>query len=79
MAGPVFAHGNLNQYFSTFQFLFDGINRARHSMLRSAQPDLIYPVWCLTRLNADRVISGVLQYAQVGILSTEVLARLFMW
>jgi len=30
-------------------------------MLKSTQPDLINPVRCLTRLNADLVISGMLQ------------------
>ncbi len=58
---PVKSFVNGNQYFSTFPFLFDGINRIRNAMLRPAQPDLINPVRCLTRLNADRVISGVLQ------------------
>lgn len=28
-------------------------------MLKSAQPDLIYPVRCLTRLNTDPVITGM--------------------
>ena len=43
-------------------FSSDGFSRVGHSMLGPAQPDLINPVWCLTRLNADRVISGMLQY-----------------
>jgi len=37
-------------------------------MLKSTQPDLINPVRYLTRLNADRVISGMLQYNGNGII-----------
>ena len=37
-------------------------------MLRSAQPNLINPVRCLTWLNADRVISGMFQYKGDGII-----------
>lgn len=37
-----------------------GSSRVRDSMLIPTQPDLIDPVRRLTRLNADRVISGVL-------------------
>ena len=37
-------------------------------MLRWAQPDLINPVRCLTRLNADRVFSAVLQYNGNGVI-----------
>jgi hypothetical protein len=38
-------------------------------MLRSTQPDLINPVRCLTRLNADCVIAGVLQHNGDGVIS----------
>jgi hypothetical protein len=37
-------------------------------MLRSTQPDLINPVGCLSRLNTDRVIAGMLQYDANGII-----------
>ena len=37
-------------------------------MLGSAQPDLVYPVRCLTGLNADCVISIMLQYNGYGII-----------
>lgn len=37
-------------------------------MLKSTQPDLINPVRYLTRLNAERVISGMLQYDGNGII-----------
>ena len=38
-------------------------------MLRSTQPDLINPVRCLTWLNTDLVISGMLQFDGNGIVS----------
>jgi hypothetical protein len=38
-------------------------------MLKPTQPDLIYPVRCLTRLNTDLVISFMLQFDGNGIFS----------
>ena len=37
-------------------------------MLRSAQPDLINPVRCLTRLNTDPVFTGIGQFDGDGII-----------
>ena len=39
-----------------------GLTGVRNSMLRSAQPDLVDPVRCLTRLDTDGVIAAMLQF-----------------
>lgn len=48
--------------------LFYRFGRVRDTVLGLAQPDLIDPVRGLARLNANRVISGVLQYNGDGII-----------